>query len=120
VSTPFASAAWLLRGLTGSAAGWLAFDGKRLGLSSGDTIVFEVPLEAIERLVFPWYYFGGGMKIRVGGTPYRLSFVRPNGAEVAMGRAAPAAGVFVAIAKVQDMASGRAAGRRWRQILRGN
>jgi hypothetical protein len=88
-----------------------------LELSTESQVVFDVPVETISRVVFPWYYFSGGLKILVNGEEYRLSFVQPNGAEVALARAAPTAGVAVAASKIQDIAEGRAAGKRWRQLL---
>jgi hypothetical protein len=113
----FESAVWVLHGMGGSAPGWLVYHDGQLGLSERDAVVFDVPVSGITGMTFPWYYFGGGMKLGVNGQQYRLSFVRPNGAEVAVGRLIPAAGVFVAAQKVADVSEGRAAGRRWREIL---
>jgi hypothetical protein len=118
ITDHFESPVWLLQGL-GNSPGWLVYHDGQLGLSERDTVLFDVPLASIGRRVFPWYYFGGGMKISVNGTEYRLSFVRPNGAEVLVGRMLPTQGIFVAAQKVTDIADGRAAGRRWREILGG-
>ena len=117
----FASAAWLLRGLFGSTPGWLALAHDRLVFTSGEQVLFECDRSAIDRVAFPWYYFGGGMKLWAGGRRYRLSFVRPNGAEVAransLAAAGEAGGLLVAAGKITDVASGRTAGKRWQALL---
>lgn len=117
----FASPAWLLHGLTGSSAGWMALGEGRLAFTDGEALVFDVPLGAIDRIRFPWYYFGGGMKLRAEGREYRISFVRPNGAEVAtarlLGEAGSPAALVLAAEKIGSVVEGRAAGRRWRELL---
>ena len=40
--------------------------------------VFDAPLAEVSRVTFPWFYFGGGMKLAVRGARYRFSFVRPQ------------------------------------------
>ncbi|MEO6066418.1 MAG: hypothetical protein ABJB33_00535 [Gemmatimonadota bacterium] len=120
--TEFNSSGWLLTGISGSSApGWLVLHQGRLSFTIPGSVVFDVKWTTIERVVFPWYYFGGGMKLWIGGTQHRLSFVRPNGAEVAMARGLSAAGsplgLLMAAGKVNDMVSGRAAGKRWRELL---
>lgn len=118
---PFASPAWLLVGLFGNRAGWLALGGGRLRFEAEGASGFDVPLARVERIHFPWYYFGGGAHLWVDGCRFRLSFVRPNGAEVAIGRGleavAPGAGLAMAAGKLHDVATGREAGRRWRALL---
>ena len=109
-------------GISGSSApGWLVLHQGRLSFTIQGSVVFDVERTAVERVVFPWYYFGGGMKLWIRGTRHRLSFVRPNGAEVAMARGLSAAGsplgLLMAAGKVNDMVSGRAAGKRWREVL---
>jgi hypothetical protein len=117
---PFASDAWLLVGLTRSIAGRLAWNG-RLRFTAGDGDVFDVTPGQLTSVNFPWYYFGGGVKLRTHEGKYRLSFVKPNGAEYAVMRGAAAAGnpaaLVGAAAKVSDVRSGRRVGRRWRDIL---
>jgi hypothetical protein len=120
----FASDAWLLEGLTVSVPGWLDLQQERLRFTTPDEVVFEVPRSDITSITFPWYYFGGGMKLRAAGRSYRLSFVKPNGAEypVARGLAShgnPAAALLLAASKMADIRTGRDAGRRWRQLLGG-
>jgi hypothetical protein len=103
---------WLLMGLTGSTPGVLNLSGGRLSLTVQDAGVlsqgqlrmlegrtqqpglaerltrgqprqlFSRPLAEIERVTFPWYYFGGGMVITVDGVGYRISFVQPQNTAV--------------------------------------
>jgi len=117
----YASDAWLLVGLTRSVPGWLEMKNGRLRFVTPDHVVFDVPRAEVSDIKYPWYYFGGGVKLRAAGTPYRLSFVKPNGAEYAAGRALAAAGnpasLLMAVSKVTDIRRGRAVGRRWRQLL---
>ena len=116
----YASEAWLLVGLTRSVPGHLAWNG-RLRFSSADGVVFDVAPGQLSSVTFPWYYFGGGVKLIAGSTKYRLSFVKPNGAEYAVARGAAAAGSPLALLgaaeKIRDVGSGRRVGRRWRDIL---
>lgn len=97
----FASDAWLLEGMTVSIPGWLVYQKERLSFSTPDEVVFDVP--------------------RAAGTPYRLSFVKPNGVEYAVGRGLGALGsplaLLVAASKVSDVRAGRDLGRRWRELL---
>lgn len=117
----FASDAWLLQGITVSVPGWLDLQDGRLRFSTPDEVVFESSLADLSGITFPWYYFGGGMKLRAGGTPYRISFVKPNGAEYAVGRGLAAHGdpaaLLLAAEKVTDIRTGRGAGKRWRELL---
>ncbi|WP_106399073.1 hypothetical protein [Actinocorallia populi] len=126
--------AWLIMGSTGSAAGVLGMEGGRLRfeahgrgaltmgqlrtleqrtgrpgladmLTEGHTLVlFDVPLSQVGRVRFPWYYFGGGMKLEVSGVPYRFSFLQPQNTQ-----AAPA--------HVAGIGAGRAGGRAWKSAL---
>jgi hypothetical protein len=75
----FSTSAWLLIGMTGSAHGVLRLANGRLTFTTGDgRSVFDVPLSGVSDVKFPWYYFSGGVKIRIGADSYRLSFVQPN------------------------------------------
>jgi hypothetical protein len=117
--------AWYLIGLTRSLPGALQLVGSRLTLATEFTPLFDEPLAAIERVTWPWWYFGGGCKIRVGGEGYRVSFVRPNGAmdtstRVVIGEAGAAgagAALDYALVKMRDVHGGRARGRAWREVL---
>jgi hypothetical protein len=127
------TAAWLLMGLTGSAPGVLEVAGGRLryvvhgrGALTGGQIaqleqrtgrsglaaaldggaavaLFDVPPSAVGDVVFPWYYFGGGMKLTAEKVPFRFSFLKPQNTQLLPG--------------VLDIPQGRAAGRIWRQLL---
>jgi hypothetical protein len=118
----FASEAWLLRGLTGSEPGVLAAGGGRLRFSAGSGTVFDVSAEEIMGAEFPWYYFGGGVKIRLPDRMVRISFVKPNGAEYVDARVLASAGnpaaLGAAIVKLADVRDGRELGRHWREVLR--
>ena len=104
---PFATEAWLLRGiysLPGTlrlARGRLSFtafnagnfrrrqlraleresDRKELADTLHDgrtTVVFDVPFSAVQAVRFPWYYFSGGLHLRLNGVRYRLGFDQPS------------------------------------------
>lgn len=117
--------AWYLIGLTRSLPGALQLAGSRLTLATEFVPLFDEPLSTIERVSWPWWYFGGGGKIRVAGEGYRVSFVRPNGAmdastRVVIGEAGvvgAGAALEYALAKMRDVHGGRARGRAWREVL---
>lgn len=120
-ASEFASYAWMLKGSTVSIAGWLDLEKGRLRFTTPEGIVFDVPRAEVTQVTFPWYYFGGGLKLRAAGEPYRLSFVKPNGAEYAEARlmadfGSPSA-LLVVASKAADIGSGRDAGKRWRELL---
>jgi len=114
---PYSSTAWVLKGITRSIPGWLKFSGMRLELGCDGEILFNISINDIQKVEFPWYYFGGGMKIWVEGERYRLSFVRPNGASDAYNRTFPEAGPALAIEKAIDISDGRRITRRWKNIM---
>ncbi len=120
-SETFASPAWQLHGITGTSGGRLSLTGDVLSYREERRLIFTTRLRDVERMVFPWYYFGGGVKLRIDGKWYRLSFVVPNGAEVAIGRAHGEAGSPMALQhaqeKLQDVADGRTLGKEWRGLL---
>lgn len=74
-----ANPAWRLYGITGSVPGVLVLSGGRLTLAVEDDRGFDAPLSEVTEIVFPWYYFGAGMKLTVSGEHYRISFAEPNG-----------------------------------------
>ena len=84
-------------------------------------MVFDVPLAEVTDVDWPWYYFGGGVKLSAAGERYRFSFVLPNGAEYPAARAAAAAGDPAALAivwdKAADIGAGRDVGKEWRRRL---
>jgi len=94
--------AWILEGITRSVAGVLGLEEGRLTFVTDEEVtIFDVPVSSVGDVKVPWYYFGGGMKLRVGAERYRLSFVLPT-----------AAG-----GGVTDIPEGRAACRMWRSLL---
>ena len=117
----FASCVWRLIGTLRSEAGWLDLTAGRLRYTTETREVFDVPLDEVTDVVWPWYYFGGGVKLTVGGEQYRFSFVLPNGAEYPTARVQAAAGDPAALAivaqKGSDIARGRKAGKEWRRRL---
>ncbi len=119
----FASYAWLLRGITVSIPGWLDVHDGCLRFSTPQEVVFDVPLAEITSVNYPWYYFGGGVKLKAAGTPYRLSFVKPNGAEYATARGLAAVGSLASLGivatKASDIGVGVSVGKRWRELLGG-
>src|SRR5205807_2278250 len=82
---PIRSRVWILRGLGNSPAVMTLAKG-HLALTSEEGAVFDAPLAEVREIKFPWYYFGGGVKLTVGTKRYRISFVRPNGAQDVPGR----------------------------------
>ncbi len=136
-ATQFQTGAWLLRGidyLSGTlllAGGRLRFTAEGRGslgtsqlaslsrdsgngglaktLAKGGTaVVFDAPLGEID-VRFPWYYFMGGCKVRVGGHRHRLSFGQPpNGSGGTPGDA------WDSLAEVRAM---RKAGKALKQAL---
>ena len=117
----FASYAWRLKGITGTEAGWMDLHDGDLRFATPEKVVFDVPLAEVTRITYPWYYFGGGVKLRAAGAAYRFSFVLPNGAEYAEARGMAAVGDLAALgivaSKARDIGAGRAVGRRWRELL---
>ena len=82
--------------------------------------MFDVRLDDVTDVTWPWYYFGGGVKLSVAGEQYRLSFVLPNGAEYPTARLAAAgdpAALAIVAQKGNEIAVGRKAGKEWRRRL---
>lgn len=124
--TSLRTPAWLLIGMTGSKPGVLELAGGRLGFTTEEGRVFEAPLAEVTDVAFPWFYFGGGAQLTVGGAKHRLSFVKPNGAEVVSARLVQGAiggavgGAFALMTaqeKVSDIGDGRKAGKAWKAVL---
>ncbi len=93
LSTPV----WLLQGFFKNTTGILELSQDRLVFRSAGETVFEVPLDSVTNISFPWYYFGGVVVFLIDSKRYRFSFVAPgeNG----------------------DLVSGRAAGTSWKLRL---
>lgn len=116
---------WLLVGISGSVPGVLELADGRLAFTTEEGRVFETPRSVVSDVKFPWYYFGGGVKFKVGTAGYRISFVKPNGASDVPGRllshvggeAGAAAGILTIGRKVSDIGKGRKAGKAWKSVL---
>jgi hypothetical protein len=121
MTSDFASYVWRLIGTLRSEAGWLDLTAGRLRYTTQTREQFDVRLDEIGEIVWPWYYFGGGVKLTVHGELYRFSFVLPNGAEYPTARMRAADGDLAALAivaaKGDDIAVGRKAGKEWRRRL---
>ncbi len=93
---------WRLEGLNGSEAGHLELKGGRLAWTPVDYEMsgFDVPLAEVQDINFPWYYFGGGFKMRIGADKYRFSFVEPHNESA-------------------DIFGGRRTGKEWKNALLG-
>jgi hypothetical protein len=117
----FASCAWLLIGTFRTAAGWLDLTAGRLRFSTSEEVVFDVAVEHVTDVDWPWYYFGGGVKLTAAGVRYRLSFVLPNGGEYPAARAAASAGdpaaLALVVSKASDVRAGHKVGREWKRRL---
>ena len=117
----FASYAWLLEGI-GNTPGWLDLQEDRLRFTTSERIVFDVPRRELTSISFPWYYFGGGMKVSAAGRRYRVSFLIPNDAEFpgdreGAPRGSPARPLLPLASEDAGIIAGRKVGRRWRQLL---
>jgi hypothetical protein len=114
---------WVLHGLFSSEAALLELAHGRLALTTGKGRVFELPLSEVEvkDVSFPWYYFGGGAKLKIVDAQYRVSFVRPNDAADQVGSADGVIGASLELltlgSKINDIGEGRAAARAWKAVL---
>lgn len=91
---------WKLTGLMGSEPRHLEMRAGRLIYTPTDRLTpgFDVPVSEVTEVNFPWHYFGGGFKMRIGSEQHRFSFVEPH--KVAA-----------------DISGGREAGKAWKKIL---
>lgn len=120
---PYASYAWRLVGLFRSEAAWLDVRDGLLRFSTPEGVVFDVPLDEVTGLSFPWHYSSGGLKLTVAGEEYRLAFVEPNGARYPSAESIASGPFRAALARVAAAAAengtGRKVGREWRRRLEG-
>ena len=99
------SPAWLLSGLTGSVPGELTLAHGRLAFETRDgRRMFDAALGELAAVTFPWYYFGGGMRVRIATDSYRVSFARPGNLPEDPGEPG-------------DIRSARRAGAAWKSAL---
>jgi hypothetical protein len=76
-STVLAGPAWIIGGLH-NRPGYLLTAGGRITFTAGEPY-FDVAFDELTDVTYPWYWFGGGVKLRAAGTLYKITFVRPNG-----------------------------------------
>jgi hypothetical protein len=114
----FDSPAWVLVGLTRNLPGWLAYKDGWLAFADTDgKVLFVAEPSDVRELTFPWYYFGGGLKMKILDQKYRISFVRPNGA-VNPGPEPQGLLARTFLGRiVHDITTGRATTAKWRAIL---
>ncbi len=87
--------------MTGSEPGHLELSNGRLIYTPVDgPPAFNVMLTEASDINFPWHYFGGGFKMRIGSEKYRFSFIEPYN-------------------DYADISAGRAIGKRWKRSLTG-
>jgi hypothetical protein len=102
------SPAWLLSGFTRSVAGKLTLGGGRIVFDTHDgRRLLNAALADVSAVKFPWYYFGGGMKLRIGTKVYRISFARPGNLPEDFGENA----------HLTDIGGGRKSGAAWKLAL---
>ena len=91
---------WRLSGLTGSEPGHLELNGGRLTFTPIEEGKpgFDVAITDVRDINFPWHYFGGGFKMRIGGEQHRFSFVQPHN-------------------EYADISGGREVGKAWKKLL---
>lgn len=143
----FSSQAWLLKGLVNSLPGRLSFKNERLtycayesgtfrdtglkklertsgviGLSDKlkqgkEVSLFDIHLSDLQRVYFPWWYFGAGMKLTIKDQEYRLSFIRPQNTQAPSSRTS----ISDVMANGSNLDTGigtaRACGKRWKELL---
>lgn len=77
----FAGTVYLKTGFFSAVRAVLARSGDELILATANREVFRVPLTFVEKVEFPWWWFGGGMRVTVGGMCHTLSFSAPRTVE---------------------------------------
>jgi hypothetical protein len=124
--TTLATPAWLMAGRLRNVPGVLAAGAGKLTFVTADGPVFAVSCGEVGEVTWPWYWFSGGCKIRVGGIEYKITFVRPNGARdvspslldgAALGAVFGDAVPAHSLRGVGDVRTGRRAGAAWKVAL---
>ena len=122
------SPAWLIVELR-NVPGYLATVRRDLSFVS-DEPVFDVALRQVTDVSWPWWWFGGGLKLTAAGQRYAVTFVRPNGMpapdpsmlQVGVGVFGMLSGTWQdihALPGLADVRTGRAAGAQWKAALPG-
>jgi hypothetical protein len=126
--TTLATPAWLMAGRLRNVPGVLAAGDGKLTFVTDDGPVFAVSCGEVGAVTWPWYWFGGGCKIRIGGAEYKITFVRPNGAGdvspslldvgAALGAVlTDAAAPAHSLRGIADVRTGRRAAAAWKEAL---
>ena len=101
---------------------------RRLTFVGPDGARFDVSLADVAAVKFPKHWFDGGCKLTIAGEEHRVDFVRPNGAVdvtddilervgLNLGAGGVAVDAVQVVRKFSDIGSGRAAGKKWKEIL---
>jgi len=117
--------AWLLVGMTQSLSASMALKDERVSFADENELVhFSTPLARIERVWSPWYYFGGGLKLRIDRKTFRITLTRPNDQPGGAGRplrfGSSPCGISTALfvwSKFKDIFRGRQLTRCWQSAL---
>lgn len=82
-------------------------------LDNGETaLVFHCPLKDVD-VCFPWYYFSGGLVIRLDGINYKFSFGRPaNTSTSSLNK-----NVLQAMNNLREVGNMRQTGKAWRKAI---
>lgn len=123
---PLLSPVWVLRGIMND-PGYLVTAGGRLVLVAehADGPAFDVALDELTDVRWPWWWFGGGFTATVRGTRYKITFVRPNGAPGPdRGLLSDLDHVLVGhtghgLSGLVDVVEGKAQAKAWREVLPG-
>lgn len=123
-----ASPAWILSGRLRHVPGLLVAD-RQLEFRTADGMAFAAPLSDVGPVTWPWWWFGGGFVATIRGERFKVTFVRPNGAPAGPGVSLTDAMIFAGgvsdsgfgpartATGLRDVHVGRAAARRWKQLL---
>ena len=79
----------------------------------------ESALAEIQRVTFPWYYWGAGCRLSVCGEWYRLSFAPPGGGRLACRVQGWQGPEVQALVDAGDALGARQLGSAWRAVLCG-
>jgi hypothetical protein len=119
--------AWVMAGWGRNVAGVLVAGDCRLAFLTEEGPLFDAPITEVTEVSWPWHWVGGGVKLRAAGTPYKITFILPNGAQqappsliesgIALVTVAAGAVPSHSLAGFVDIRGGRAAGRRWKEVL---
>ena len=81
-----------------------------------DTIVFDVPMKSVA-VRYPWYYFSGGLIVKLAGVDYKFSLGQPSNMRLPTNRADIGAVTERVEAELGEVATMRRAGKAWQAAL---